>query len=176
MSTPTERGDLAEQMLPVAALLSCIVHGDGDWHDIDWCTHQLDRTELVGLVVVLAAMVDPDQRIDDALGYITWDEQGRPAPALANGNKTIRGLASGVKSTAKLGADAMLESERRLLARRLYLHDGLTVTEVARAIGAAERTVKQWRDAAGWRQAPAITEADARPSRRRKTTTSRSAA
>lgn len=162
--TAAERGDLAERMLPVAAQLACIVHGDGDWHDIDHHTRQLDRAELLALIVDLAAMVDPDQRVDVALGHVVWDEYGRPAPGAAFSRSTVRGLAKDVDGPLTLGAARVLESERVLRARHLYMHDGLTVAEVARAVGAAERTVKAWRDDGGWRQTT-VTDADARRTR-----------
>lgn len=161
MSTPTERGDLAERMLPLAAKLACIAHGDGDWRDVEHITAQLDRAELVALTVVLGGLVDPGQRIDDALGYITWDEQGRPAPALAHGRQTIRGLAKDLQGPI-FGIDAIRTSERVQRARRLYLHDQLTVAEVAREVHVNFETVKQWIAEGGWKQAPAITDADAR--------------
>jgi hypothetical protein len=165
--TPEERGALAERLLPVAARLACVVHGDGDHHDITHHTQRLDRAELVALIVVLAGLVDPEQRVSDALGYVTWDEHGRPAPAADAGTGTIRGLAAQIRGPETLGADMVTHSERVQRARHLYLHDGLTVAEVARQLGAAPRTVREWCAAGGWRQAPAITEADVRPSKRR---------
>lgn len=172
MTTPTDRGDLAERMLPVAARLACIVHGDGAHQDIAHVLDQLDRSELIAVIVDLAAMVNPDTRIDDALSHITYDEHGKPAPALANGKRTLRGLAKDL-SGPLLGIDMVLESERRLRARHLYLHDRLSVAAVAQEIGASTVTVDQWITQGGWRQAPTITTTDART---RRTTTSRSAA
>ena len=147
--TPAERGDLAERLLPTAARLACVVHGDGDQHDVDHYTRRLDRAELLALVVLLAAMADPEQRIDDALGFVTWDEDGRPAPALAYGRRTIRGLARALEGPEALGADRILQSERRQLARELHLGQGFTVTEVAAMVGAGAPTVKKWAEA-GW--------------------------
>ncbi|TQF04796.1 hypothetical protein E6W39_24420 [Kitasatospora acidiphila] len=165
--TAAERGELAERLLPVAAKLACVVRGDGDHHDVAHHTEHLDRTELIALIVVLAGLVDPDQRVTDALSYLTWDEHGRPAPATKSGPTTIRNLAGRVGGPMELGADMVSTSERIQRARHLYLHDGLTVTEVARAIGAGPKTVARWRDLGGWQQAPTIGEADSRPSRRR---------
>jgi hypothetical protein len=142
--TPAERGDLAERLLPKAVHLACVVRGDGDVHDVDFHTRSLDRTELLALVVLLAAMVDPDQRIDDALGYVTWDETGRSAPAEVHGLRTLRGLASKVDGPKGLGAKRVLDSERMQLARELHLGQGYTVTEVAARIGASDITVKKW--------------------------------
>jgi hypothetical protein len=165
--TATERGDLAEQLLPIAAKLACIAHGDGDHHDITHHTRNLNRDELVGLIAVLAGLVDPDQTISDALGYLTWDEHGRPDTPAKTGERTIRGLAAGIDGPMTLGAARIVESERVLWARRLYVHDGLSVSAVARAVGASEVTVRQWRDSGDWRQPPTITEFDAGKRRRR---------
>lgn len=165
--TPEERGDLAERLLPVAAKLACITHGDGDHHDIHHHTQRFDRTELLALVVLLAGLVDPDQLLADALGYITWDERGHAAPTPAYGRKTLRGLAKDVQGPESLGVDLIVKSERVLLARRLYLVDGLSLSAVARAVGVSDITVKQWRDTGNWRQAPTITEFDAGKRRKR---------
>lgn len=67
-----------ERMVFKAARLAAIVHGDGGAWDISNHINYLDRDELRALVVVLAGMVDPDQTVEQALGYITWDEHGRP--------------------------------------------------------------------------------------------------
>jgi hypothetical protein len=145
--TPTDRGDLAERLLPAAAKLACIAHGDGDHHDITHHTQQLDRTELVALVTVLAAMVNPDQPVDDALGYVTWDEHGRPAPATSYGKLTVRQIAYDRRGPL-LGADRILQSERQQLARELHLGQGYTLTEVAARVGASFPTMQAW--AARW--------------------------
>jgi hypothetical protein len=164
--TATERGELAERLLPVAAKLACIVHGDGDHHDVDHHTRAFDRTELLALVVVLAGLVNPDQSATDALSYVTWDAAGRPAAAVDAGRVTIRELTGKITGPMGLGADMVTTSERIRRAHHLFSHDDLTVTEVARAIGASPRLVEKWRDLGGWRQAPRIVEADSRPSRR----------
>lgn len=77
--TPAERGDLAERLIPVAALVACVVHGDGDRDDVARIIVQLDEIERDALIVVLASLVDPDRRFDEALGYVTWDEFGQRA-------------------------------------------------------------------------------------------------
>jgi hypothetical protein len=80
MLTARERGDMAERMVPVACQLACIAHGDGGQPDIAHVLTQLDDNEREALIVVLAAMVDPSLKLADLLGYVTWDEEGRPAP------------------------------------------------------------------------------------------------
>jgi hypothetical protein len=159
--TATERGDLAERLLPLAARLACLVHGDGDHHDITHATRNLDRHELLALIVDLAALVDPNQRVSDALDFVTWNEHGKPAPPVPAGRLTIRQLASDHDGTPDMGYDMILDSERRNIARHLYLHDGLALATVARAVKARDVTVQRWRDEGGWQQAPTITEYDA---------------
>lgn len=91
--TAEERGNLANRLVPVAAAIACVVHGDGDHRDITHILNQLDGTERDGLIVVLAGLVDPDQRIDQALSYLTWDEHGNPAVPPST-TRTIRQTAA----------------------------------------------------------------------------------
>jgi hypothetical protein len=147
--TPTERADLAERLLPVASKLACIVHGDGNQHDIAHHTRRLNREELIGLTVVLAAMVNPDERLEDALGYVTWDEHGRPAPAIVYGNTTIRSLSSHLIGPETLGAAPVLESERIQRAREIHLQQGYSYKETAAMVGCDPRTVQRWASE-GW--------------------------
>lgn len=95
--TPAERGDLADRMLPVAARVAAIVHGDGDARDIAHALDPLDRIELVAVIVALGAFADPDQRLSKALAFITWDEHGHRAEPLDCGRYTVRSL---IPSTA----------------------------------------------------------------------------
>jgi len=76
--TREELGDLAERMVFKGARLAAIVHGDGGRWDVDNLIGGLDLTELRALAVVLAAMVDPEQTVGQALAHITWDEHGHP--------------------------------------------------------------------------------------------------
>jgi hypothetical protein len=142
--TPEEGGDLVERLLPIAARIACVVNGDGDRHDIDHHTKRLDRQELIALVVLLGAMVDPNARVDDALGFITWDEHGRPAPPKVHGRLTIRSLGYDVEGPTTLGAERVLRSEQVQLARELHLGQGFTITEVARQLGVGPKTVQKW--------------------------------
>lgn len=148
-TTATERGDLAQRLLPTASKLACIVHGDGDWRDIAFHTRRLDRDELLALTVVLAGLVDPEQRIDDALGYLSWDEYGAPAPALANGRKTIRGLSAQINGPETYGAAQILKSEQMMLAREIHVGQGLTATETAAIVGCDPDTIHKWAQK-GW--------------------------
>lgn len=64
-----QRGDLAERMLPVAANLAVLVHGDGGPEDIATALAALDDTEKNALLVVLAGMVDPEQPVGKGLSW-----------------------------------------------------------------------------------------------------------
>lgn len=91
-NTPEQRGDLAEHLLPIAARLACIVHGDGGARDIHQAVARLDHDQRDALLIVLAGLVNPDAQLDQLLGYVTWNEHGRPArPAKVTG--TVRDLA-----------------------------------------------------------------------------------
>lgn len=47
-----------------------IVHGEGNRRDVARLVRDLDRTELIGLAISCAAMVNPDQRLDDLLAWL----------------------------------------------------------------------------------------------------------
>nr|BFD90680.1 hypothetical protein KitaXyl93_20400 [Kitasatospora sp. Xyl93] len=143
--TPEENGALVERLMPVAARIACVVNGDGDRHDIEHHTRRLDRQGLLAVIVILAAMVDPDASVEDALGFITWDEHGRPAPPVVTGPRLrIRSLAADVEPPAGLGAERVLLSERMQLAREIHLGQGYTMTETARQLGVDPDTVRKW--------------------------------
>jgi hypothetical protein len=148
--TPIERGDLADRLVPIAAGLACIVHGDGDQRDIAHVLAQLDQVERDALIVVLAGLIDPDATIADTFGYLTWDEHGMPAPPLekrrpsraATPPKTLRDIAI----LPKLPSD-LLEffiEEKQVEARIKYHQLGQRQEDIARELGVHERTVQRW--------------------------------
>lgn len=73
---PDQLGDLANRMAFKAARLATVVHDEGGLWDVGNLIDHLDLTELRGLVVVMAGMIPLDQSVEQALGYITWDEDG----------------------------------------------------------------------------------------------------
>lgn len=84
MTTATERGDLAESLVPVAAELAFLVRDEsreaiGDWLDSQGITDERSRALLVVLAAMVAAGTDPD----DLLAWVTWDEEGRPLDGTA---------------------------------------------------------------------------------------------
>lgn len=91
---PEQRGDLAERMLPVAANLAVLVHGDGGPEDVAEVLAGLDDTEKNALIVVLAGLVDPDQPVGKALGWLDFDEHGSlTVPASWSEGRSVRDLA-----------------------------------------------------------------------------------
>lgn len=77
-----QRGDLAEQMLPTAAHLAVLVHGDGGPEDIAEVLAGLDGTAKNALIVVLAGMVDPDQPVGKGLSWTSVTKNAAlPMPA-----------------------------------------------------------------------------------------------
>jgi len=72
------RGDLAERLIPKAADLACIVHGDGDVKAVERFLAALFPWERDGLLVILAGLMPVDVSEAGLLAWVTWDEMGRP--------------------------------------------------------------------------------------------------
>jgi hypothetical protein len=129
-------------MLPVAGRLACIVHGEGDARDVAHALDPLDRVELVAVIVNLAAMVDPDARLADLLGYVTWDENGNAAKAPQCGDLTLRSLVPADVVTPS-GNRELLDHEQRSNAVAL-MRRGLCAKEISTRSGVHPRTVRRW--------------------------------
>lgn len=95
MSTlsPEQRGDLAEQMLPVAAHLAVLVHGDGGPEDVRDVLEGLDAGQKDALLVVLAGLVDPEQPVGKALGWLDFNEHGALTVPSWSEPRSVRDLA-----------------------------------------------------------------------------------
>jgi hypothetical protein len=91
--TPEQRGDLAEQMLPHAAHLAVLVHGDGGPEDVAEVLAGLDETQKNALIVVLAGLVDPDQSVGKALGWLHYDDHGALTVPSWSEQRSVRDLA-----------------------------------------------------------------------------------
>ncbi|MFJ3283338.1 hypothetical protein [Streptomyces halstedii] len=91
--TAVQRGDLAEAMLPVAAQLAGIVHGDGGPEDVQAVLADLDGAERAALIVVLAGLVDPEQSTAQALGWLDFDETGSLVVPQWDERRSVRDLA-----------------------------------------------------------------------------------
>lgn len=135
--TAEQRGDLAEQLLPVAARLSCIVHGDGGDRDAHQAIARLTPEQRDALLIVLAGLVDPDAKLSDALSYLAWDEHGRPQrPARVGG--TVRDLAddwweqhwTARRHQGMTDRDAAIIEDTALLAA-----NGCTREDIAQRVG-----------------------------------------
>ncbi|MGW8702860.1 helix-turn-helix domain-containing protein [Streptomyces eurythermus] len=93
MTTPAQRADLAEEMLPIAAHLAVLVHGDGGPEDVADTFAGLDDTQKNALIVVLAGLVDPDQPVSKALGWLDFNEHGSLTVPSWSDQRYVRDLA-----------------------------------------------------------------------------------
>lgn len=148
MMTPTELGDLADRLVPVAAGLACIVHGDGTSHDIAHVLNRLDDQQRIALIVVLAGLVNPDAALDDTFAYLNWDEHGRALPdkpkrqsRAAVPPKTLRDIA--ITPVLPSPLVAFFLDEQKTLARIKY-RSGQHQDDIARDLGVNERTIGRW--------------------------------
>lgn len=91
--TAAQRGDLAEDMLKVAANMAVLVHGDGGPEDVQEVLAELDDTQRTALIVVLAGLVDPEQPMAKALGWLEFDETGALAVPRWDEERPVRDLA-----------------------------------------------------------------------------------
>ncbi|MFD4394701.1 hypothetical protein [Kitasatospora sp. NPDC058478] len=133
-------GDTAERLLPIAAGLACIVRGEGGPREIAHILGELGDHERDVMIVVLAGLVDPDRPVAEVLGYLTWDEHGRPtsAPTL---DKTLREIA--VMPNLPSPLISWLKAERQQEARMRY-RTGETQGEIAQYMGVDVQTVGRW--------------------------------
>ncbi|WP_327335179.1 hypothetical protein [Streptomyces anulatus] len=90
--TASQRGDMVEDMLPIAANLAVLVHGDGGPEDVGAVLAGLDEAQRTALIVVLAGLVDPDQPMGRALGWLDQDEHGALAVPHWENRTPIRDL------------------------------------------------------------------------------------
>lgn len=149
-----QRGDMAEKMLPEAAGLVVDVH-ESTPDLIAARLHGLDRHQLEGLAVVLAAMVDPDRGLSEALGWVTFDEYGQPLEKPSRSLRSVRDMvpkqtlrSAGVDEVAVERAlrgdrDVVLSQSERRHAVDVGLRRGMGYENVAHALGMEVPTVKR---------------------------------
>lgn len=77
----------------MAARMSTLVHGDGGPEDIHQILGALDDREKDALIVVLAGLSDPDRPLAALLGWVDFDEHGRPVDADYESQATLRQIA-----------------------------------------------------------------------------------
>lgn len=68
MADPTP--DRITRLDTIAVELVGIVHGDGDVRHVARLVRDLDRTDLIGLAISCAAMVDPDRSLTELLAWM----------------------------------------------------------------------------------------------------------
>lgn len=141
--TVQERGDMAEALVPVAAHLVALVHGDGGPQDVQEQLAGLDAHEKDALLVVLAGLVDPDQSIGKALGWLEFTEdRDLTVPPWAvearvrdlAGEPELEPLQDGVDPVAVQryvnGFGVEASDAERLAAVRELAEGGLSYTEI----------------------------------------------
>ncbi|KPI31400.1 hypothetical protein OV320_2616 [Actinobacteria bacterium OV320] len=154
-----QRGDLAESMLPVAAHLAVLVHGDGGPEDVSAVIHGLTDTEKDALIVVLAGLVDPEQPMGKALGWLDFNEHGSlTVPPSWSEAGTIRDLVPD-QEELELGDDYVDPAAVAKFVKgfRVEVTDadflaavqecfalGMTLGDVDRLRGWASKTAEKW--------------------------------
>jgi hypothetical protein len=94
MSTAADqRADQAESMLPLAAELATMVHGDGGPEDVAQLLDGLEPHDVTALVVVLAGLVEPDRSLGVLLGWLDFDEHGSRVEPDWDNRTTLRQIA-----------------------------------------------------------------------------------
>lgn len=149
-----QRGDLAEQMLPVAANLAVLVHGDGGPEDVAQVLASLDQRQKDALIVVLAGLVDPEQPVGKALGWLDFNEHGSVVVPSWSEESSVRDLApDGVDD---LGEDYVDEVAVQRFVRGLPL-DTVTDAEFLMALQHCVAMGMSTRDIDALRKWPAKT-------------------
>lgn len=155
--TAAQRGDMVEVLMPEAAGLVVDVH-EGSAEEIKTRLAGLDRHELEALAVVLAAIVDPDRSMKDALAWVTFDEYGNriPPSQTTKSEKPVRDLAPRMKrqlanvdvvavnrALTRKGIGQPLNTHERRLAIEIGLRRGYTYELVATQLCMDPEAVKR---------------------------------
>lgn len=152
-----QRDALAAEMLPVAAHLAVLVHGDGGPQDVAEVLAGLDDTRKNALIVVLAALVDPDQPVGKALTWTdvtrhgalpvpSWLEQRpvrehAPEPAAEADDDYVDPVA--VERFVQ-GLPVKVTDSEFLAAVQECVNRGISVSEVNRLHGWPPRFAENW--------------------------------
>ena len=124
-SPARDRDRLAQRLVPVAAELACLVHGDGDAGTIQAFLDRLSVLQRHALLVVLAGMVPVDQPLEDLLGWISWNPPRRKPPEGANERRQE-------------------ERARRMAELRGHLEAKVPLREAALLVGVKPSTARQY--------------------------------
>jgi hypothetical protein len=124
-------------MLPVAANLAVLVHGEGGPEDVQEVLDGLDEVQRTALIVVLAGMVNPDQSLSRALGWLEFDETGALTVPRWDEQRAVRDLVEEGDMVEDPGYVDLVAVRRYLAGTRIRLTDAefLTVLEHAAAQG-----------------------------------------
>ena len=152
-----QRGDMAEALLPEAAGLVVDVH-EGSADDIKNRLAGLTRHELEAVVVLVAALADPDVNVREALAWVNFDENGnRLYPSdLTRSQKAVRDLAPALRRqlsgvdvvkvnralSGRNGGVALNQVERRM-AIEVGLRRGMSYELVADLLAMEAESVKR---------------------------------
>lgn len=118
----TDRGDLAEAMLPVAANLAMLVHGDGGPEDVRDVLDGLDDSQRNALIIVLAGLVDPDRPMGAVLGWLDFNEHGQQIVPDWNDKTTLRAVADETEPEADWDGVDLVKVDRWLRGFRVELN------------------------------------------------------
>jgi len=128
-----QRGDLAEQMLPTAAHLAVLVHGDGGPEDVAEVLSGLDETQKNALIVVLAGLVDPETPVGKALGWLDFNEHGALTVPSWGEDRVVRDLAPDEADGAEDFIDDVAV-ERYLAGSRIPVSEAERLEAVVRGV------------------------------------------
>lgn len=152
---PDRPGDLAERMVPLAAALSCVVHGDGDAGTVAYMLRRLSAAERDALLVVAVGMIPPEMPIRTALGWVDFDEEGRGLETRPDMRGTVRNLGQRVldRTHVPMARGPVDESRSsrdwaELKCRAQELRDaGRSITEICRELEVSDKSVRRWTEA-----------------------------
>ena len=72
-------GDRAERLVGVALQLAVVVH-DEERDSVARHLAAIDSADREALLVIMAGLIDVSRPVGDLLGWVTWDENGKPLP------------------------------------------------------------------------------------------------
>jgi hypothetical protein len=152
--TAEQRGDFVEILMPVAAGLAMAVREEAPF-EIRARLHELDRHELEVVAVVLAAMVDPDQPLAEALGWVDFDEHGEALGVAQKSRRTVGSLArvrpvDRTHGVDRVAVERVLNGERfplnqheRTIGVDLGIRRGMSYDDVADRLGMTREAVQR---------------------------------
>jgi hypothetical protein len=148
--TAEQRGDLAEAMLPVAANLAVLVHGDGGPEDVQDVLAGLTDVQRNALIVVLAGLVDPEQPVGKALGWLDYNEHGALTVPSWSEQRSVRDLAP--ESVDELADDYIdpIAVQKFVKGFRVDVSDAEFLAAVQQCV-AMEMTLADVNRLRGWR-------------------------